>query len=111
MEPGDAIFIPSMWWHHVEGLSSFNILINYWWRQSPAFIDTPVNVLNHAMLSLRDLPTKQRLAWQDLFNYYIFDFDKNKVAHIPEHLRGVLSPIDEMQARKLRAQLLGKLNR
>jgi hypothetical protein len=111
MEPGDAIFIPSMWWHHVEGLSSFNVLINYWWRQSPPYMDTPVNVLNHALLTLRDLPRAQRQAWQALFNYYIFNFDEENVAHIPEECRGVLSPMDEMKARKLRAQLLGKLNR
>ena len=111
MEPGDAIFIPSMWWHHVEGLSSFNVLINYWWRQSPGYMDTPLNVLNHAMLSLRDLPDAQRQAWHDIFKYYIFDFNEDTVAHIPEQHRGILSPINEMMARKLRAQLLGKLNR
>lgn len=33
LEAGDAIFIPSMWWHHVESLESFNVLINYWWRE------------------------------------------------------------------------------
>jgi hypothetical protein len=111
MEPGDAIFIPSMWWHHVEALSSFNVLINYWWRQSPAFMDTPVNVLNHALLTLRDLPIEQRHAWHELFKYYVFDFDENTAAHIPEEHRGVLSPMNETTARKLRAQLLSKLNR
>jgi len=111
MEPGDAIFIPSMWWHHVEALSSLNVLINYWWRPSPAYMDTPLNVLNHALLSLRDLPKDQRQAWHELFKYYIFDFDEDTVTHIPEDKRGVLSPMDEMTARKLRAQLLSKLNR
>jgi hypothetical protein len=111
MEPGDAIFIPSMWWHHVEALSNLNVLINYWWRQSPGFMDTPLNVLNHALLSLRDLPKEQRQAWHELFRYYIFDFDEETVAHLPEKHRGVLAPMDEMNARKLRAQLLSKLNR
>jgi oxalate decarboxylase/phosphoglucose isomerase-like protein (cupin superfamily) len=36
MEPGDAIFVPSMWWHHVESLASFNILVNYWWTPTAA---------------------------------------------------------------------------
>jgi len=111
MEPGDAIFIPSMWWHHVEALDGFNVLINYWWRQSPAFMGAPANVLEHALLSLRDLPENQRQAWRELFNFYIFDFKEDVIAHIPEHRRGVLSPIDDTAARKLRAQLLNKLNR
>lgn len=111
LEPGDALFLPSMWWHHVEGLDAFNVLINYWWRQSPAFMGSPAHVLDHALLSLRDLPRPQRDAWQELFRHYIFEFDDDSVAHIPENSRGVLSPIDDTMARKLRAQLLNKLNR
>jgi len=111
MEPGDAIFVPSMWWHHVESLDSFNILINYWWRQSPNFMGTPVNVLNHALLSLRNLPPAQRKAWQGIFEHYVFEADENAVEHIPERRRGILGPIDEETARKIRADLLNKLNR
>ena len=29
--PGDAIFIPRDWYHHVEALERFNVLVNYWW--------------------------------------------------------------------------------
>lgn len=111
LEPGDAVFIPSMWWHHVEGQDPFNVLINYWWRQSPAFMGTPLNVLDHAILGIRDLPKEQRRAWQELFRYYIFEFDETKVSHLPAGSRGVLDPIDDNLARKLRAQLLNKLNR
>ena len=50
--PGDAIHIPSLWWHHVEALGSFNAMINYWWNAVPSFMDTPMNTLLHAMLSL-----------------------------------------------------------
>ena len=28
---GDAIFIPRDWFHHVEALERFNVLVNYWW--------------------------------------------------------------------------------
>lgn len=111
MEPGDALFIPSMWWHHVEGLDSLNVLINYWWRTSPAYMGTPMNVLNHAFLSIRDLPAAQRRAWQRIFEHYIFEPDDDVVENIPEESRGVLSPIDDLSARKLRAQLLKQLNR
>jgi hypothetical protein len=34
--PGDAIFIPRDWFHHVEALESFNLLVNYWWDASTA---------------------------------------------------------------------------
>lgn len=31
LSPGDAIFIPRDWYHHVEALERFNVLVNYWW--------------------------------------------------------------------------------
>jgi hypothetical protein len=111
LEPGDAIFIPSMWWHHVESLDPFNVLINYWWRQSPGWMGAPVNALDHALLCIRDLPEAQRRAWQEIFRFYVFEFEKEAAEHIPEPSRGVLSPIDDETARKLRAQLLNRLNR
>jgi len=111
LEPGDAIFIPSMWWHHVEALDRLNVLINYWWRSSPAYLGMPMNALNHALLALRDLPVEQRNAWRELFQYYVFDADDKAYEHIPEQCRGVLAPIDEVTARRMRADLLNKLNR
>jgi hypothetical protein len=111
LEPGDAIFIPSMWWHHVEALDRFNVLINYWWKRNPEFMGDPKHVLIHALLSLRDLPPEQREAWQNIFRFYVFEFDEDNVSHIPEHRRGILSAIDETKARKIRAHLLNSLNR
>jgi oxalate decarboxylase/phosphoglucose isomerase-like protein (cupin superfamily) len=32
--PGDAIFIPKDWFHHVEALERLNMLVNYWWDAS-----------------------------------------------------------------------------
>ncbi len=34
LSPGDAIFIPRDWYHHVEALDHFNVLVNYWWDSS-----------------------------------------------------------------------------
>jgi hypothetical protein len=36
ISPGDAIFIPKNWFHHVEALERFNILVNYWWDSTSA---------------------------------------------------------------------------
>ena len=109
--PGDALFIPSMWWHHVEGLEPLNILINYWWRQSPAWMDTPFTTLNLALMTIRDLPPAQRAAWKEIFRHYVFDSDGSEAAHIPPAARGVLAPFDDLGARAMRAQLLKRLNR
>lgn len=109
--PGDALFIPSQWWHGVESLEPINGLVNFWWRQSPAFMDTPLNTLMMALLSLRDLPPAQRDAWRVLFDHYIFDADEHTAAHIPPAARGVLAPMNDNSARQLRSMLLNRLNR
>jgi hypothetical protein len=109
--PGDAIFIPSMWWHHIESLDSLNVLINYWWRQSPGFMDSPMSALMLAILTVRDLPPAQRAAWQNLFHHYVFAADASTADHIPADARRVLGPLDAEAARELRARLLQKLNR
>ncbi len=111
LEPGDALFVPSMWWHHVEAFDALNVLINYWWRQSPAHTGVPANALFHAIWCLRDLPPAQRAAWRNIFLHYVFDADEETAAHIPEARRGLLAPIDEVTARRLRAGLLNRLNR
>ncbi|MDO8456661.1 MAG: cupin-like domain-containing protein [Burkholderiaceae bacterium] len=109
--PGDAIFIPSMWWHRVESLDSLNILVNYWWRQSPEYMDNAMNALMMALLSVRDLPKEQREAWSKLFSHYVFHPNEKTTGHIPEHARRILGPTNADVARSLRAQILKKLNR
>ncbi|MBB1062097.1 cupin-like domain-containing protein [Marilutibacter spongiae] len=109
--PGDAVFIPSMWWHHMEALAPFNVLVNYWWRQTPAWMDTPMNALMLAVMTVRDLPPAQRATWQQVFEHYVFDAGEATAAHIPEAARRVLGPLDDTRARELRARLLQRLNR
>ena len=111
LEPGDALFYPALWWHHVEALSDFNTLVNYWWNTSPAYIDTPQNTLLHGLLSLRDRPDQEKRAWKALFDYYVFGPADQAGAHLPDHARGDLAPMDETRARRLRAKLLQRLNR
>lgn len=111
LEPGDAIFIPSMWWHHVRSLEPFNVLVNYWWRSVPSFLSSPLPALQHAMWALRDLPEREKKAWAKIFEYYVFGPGERAGQHLPDGARGELAPFDEMQARRTRAQLLGRLNR
>ena len=111
LEPGDAVFIPSMWWHHIESTAAFNLLINYWWCTTPAAMGSPSEPLLHAILALRDLPRRQREACRSLFNHYVFDADASTCEHRPETGRGWLGPLDETAARRLRAELLNRLNR
>lgn len=109
--PGDAVLIPSMWWHHMQALEPFNVLVNYWWRSSPAFLSSPLPALHHALWTLRDLPEREKLAWAKVFEYYVFGPGERAGEHLPEQARDMLGPMDETQARRMRAMLIGRLNR
>jgi len=111
LEPGDAIFVPSMWWHHVQGLSPFNTLVNYWWSSAPSYVPSPMNALYHAIWSIRDRPEREKQAWRQVFEYYVFGDQHLAGSHLPEQARGLLGAIDDDQARTLRAMLINKLNR
>ena len=112
LAPGDALFIPSMWWHHMEAQTPFNVLVNYWWRQAPAWANTPMDTLMLAIMSIRDLPSAERAIWADVFRHYVFDYDEESVAgHVPAPARRSLSPLDDARAREIRARLLKRLNR
>ena len=111
LEAGDALFIPAMWWHHVEALSDINLLINYWWRSTPRFMGEPVDAFRHALLSVKSLPLEQKKAWQQLFEHYVFDEQDKKHQHIPHNMLGEQGEIDDDKARRLRSILLQKLNR
>ncbi len=111
LEPGDAIYIPAMWWHHVEALDAFNILVNHWWQDVPEYVGAPQDVLLHAILNLRDLPNAQRDAWRRVLDHYVFDEPGDAASHMPEQRRGVAGALTPDMARQLRALLRNNLNR
>lgn len=87
MEPGDVLYLPYGWWHRVESLSGFNMLVNYWWSDTvPPLL--PTAALKAALLSIRQLPAPERAVWKTLFDYYIFETNGDPVAHLAEQARG-----------------------
>lgn len=101
LEPGDAIYIPSMWWHSVKALSDYNVLVNYWWRDD-AFSGEPDAALFHAILSIRDLPDHKKRIWEKMFSHYVFDFDAGAFDYIQEDARGILGPITPKLASRIK---------
>jgi hypothetical protein len=90
LEPGDALYIPKLWWHHVESFDSLNVIVNYWWDQSALGHDNPFTTLMHGLLSISQLPKAERDAWHAFFRHYVFRPDENPVEHLPPEARGVL---------------------
>jgi hypothetical protein len=108
---GDAILIPSLWWHHIEGLDDLNVLVNYWWRRTPDHHGPPFAAMLHALMALRDLPREERAAWHEMFRHYVFEADDATAAHIPIARRGALAPLDEEATRALRAAIVALLSK
>jgi len=111
MEAGDVLVYPAMWWHHVEALAEFNVLVNFWWNAVPGYVDSPQITLLHALLSLRGRPEGEKAAWKALFDYYVFGDAETARAHLPAPIHGALARLDETLARRLRAQVSKRLQR
>ncbi|MEO0347563.1 MAG: cupin-like domain-containing protein [Pseudomonadota bacterium] len=109
LEPGDALYLPSLWFHHVESLEPVGALINYWWRDAAAHMVTPLFTLLHAMLTLKDLPDNELAKWRRLFDHYVFERDDDTLAHLPEQARGFLGETTPERAQRLRAFLAHSL--
>ena len=106
---GDALFIPSMWWHHVVSNDNFNLLVNYWWCMAPVHMGGPSAVLNHAIVALRSLPPRQKAAWKRMFDHYVFDVDDHVVDHIPVQGRGLLGELDQATVTRVKTELVDRL--
>lgn len=104
LHPGDAIYIPPMWWHHVESLKQINALVNYWWKPVPAGGEAPATALGclmHCILVFRALPPAERAAWKGLLDHYVFG-DDEPAAHIPAGRRGILGALTPEQLAEFR---------
>ncbi len=108
--PGDALFIPYGWWHHVESLAALNVLVNYWWDDAPE-PGVPHGALLHAVLTIRDLPPGQRAVWQSIFEQLVFMDPERALAHLPPAQRGLLAPPSAEKTKKIRDLLARDFNR
>ncbi len=109
LEPGDGIYIPYMWWHHVQSLTPFNILINYWWDAEPAQNAGAMDAFLHAILTLKRLPEGRRHIWKTMFDHYVFETHGDPVAHLAEADKGALGPMPDEDIAARKRHLLDRL--
>ena len=105
LHPGDAIYIPKLWWHQVEATSPFNVLVNYWW-DAFATADAPSIGLLLSLITIAERPLQERLAWKAFFDHYVFRSNGHPLAHLPKEQHGVLGPLQPDNYDKLRARVM-----
>lgn len=114
LQPGDAIFIPPTWWHHVESLEQFNLLVNYWWHAAAVQqgrADSAFDSLLHSILNLRALPPETRKAWAAIYAHFVFGSEADVTGHIPPERHGLLGELTPERIRALRAELVSRLQK
>jgi hypothetical protein len=111
LEPGDALFIPYMWWHHVQSRDAFNVLVNYWWEETPQWQGSPFEALLHGILSLKNLSPRKRAIWQNMFEHYVFQRGGDPVAHLTQRQRGIQGEPNPRLAEIIRQQLIHVMSR
>jgi hypothetical protein len=110
LEPGDAIYIPYQWYHHVESLDHVSILVNYWWDPARQDLGSAWDALLHGIVSLRGLPPDQRRSWKAMFDHHVFLANGDPGEHLPPHARGILAADRPEQIAKLMADLIANLS-
>jgi hypothetical protein len=111
LSPGDAVYIPALWWHNVEGLEDFNVLVNYWWRDVPDYFESPSTSLLHCLMTVKSLPPQQRRDWKAVFDYLIFQSEGPALEHLPPRVQGLFGELTEAKVDRIRSILLKSLAR
>jgi len=113
LAPGDAIYIPHMWWHHVRSLDPLSVLVNYWWNEAPVPQPglAPIDALVHALLVFDRLPDEQRAAWRAMFDHFVFHTGGDPNTHLPDARRGIRGALSEDSKTRLRHQLAQMMRR
>ena len=109
LEPGDAIYIPALWWHAVQSLDKVNMLVNYWWGGITDSGISPSQSILHSMLTIAKLSPEKRMAWRHFFDYHVFQIHDDPKAHLPEDLKDITTTLDRKQKIQLRDFLISSL--
>ena len=109
LEPGDAIYIPALWWHAVQANGPLNVLVNYWWNDAPPDAGSPMHALGHGLLTISHLPEEKRWAWRILFDHYVFRENGDPATHIPASARGIIGRTSPELRKTLRQYLIRAL--
>ncbi|MXP26244.1 cupin-like domain-containing protein [Altererythrobacter indicus] len=106
LEPGDALYLPKLWWHQVEATEPFNLLVNYWWDGFPQGPDTPFTAMMLAMTVLAERPAAERQAWRAFFDHYVFRPNGHPLSHMPDERHGILGPLGNGNRKRIRAMVM-----
>ncbi len=109
LAPGDALFLPKLWWHQVEATAPVNIMLNYWWDATAIGHDAPILSMLHAMIAIAERPEAERQAFRAFFDHYVFRTQGHPLAHLPEEQRGVLRDIKGAGYGQIRAMIMRAL--
>ena len=109
LEPGDALYLPKLWWHEVVASGDVNVLINYWWDAFRQGADAPFTAMMLAMIMIAERPAPERSAWKAFFDHYVFRPEGHPLRHLPNSQHGILGPIDRDRYAQLRAMLMKQL--
>jgi hypothetical protein len=99
LEPGDALYVPKLWWHQVEATGEVNVLVNFWWDGFAAGPDQPHTAMMLAMIAIAERPAAERAAWRAWFDHYVFRPDGHPLAFLPPEHHGVLGAEKENYGR------------
>ena len=109
--PGDALYVPSLWWHAVASLDELGAMINFWWRDADPPQLTPLNALYHAVITMKNLPPNEMAAWRAMFGHYIFGENGDPAEHLPDQARGILGRRTPELVVRVKKLLTDALNR
>jgi hypothetical protein len=106
LQPGDALYVPKLWWHQIEATAPFNGLVNYWWDAFSAGPDSPQTSLLLSMITIAERPLPERRAWRAFFDHYVFRDHGHPLAHLPPERHGLLGPLKPDNYGKIRARVM-----